>query len=480
MDNPDSKLKKKTVGSVLLAAVCILGAVYVFSGFHYGNTFYPQTEVNGIAVSGRTVDGANELLVKEVPAGDYTLEIVDRNGEKEYVRGTDIGFRRDFSPSLQSLKKQGFRYGWPFEAMGEHSYRAEPTNLYNAKKAEEVLNSLNCVSEAARATRNANRAGYEPMVKIVLGKEGYELRNEAEEIPDVDQLKDLILTAVTEGKERLELDRESYFIDFGMEEEIAEKEAEFETVQAMQEKKVIYEKDGETMELTPRQISLFLARNLDGTFKKDPEGNFVLNDAKVGSFVDDVAERFNTVGKPVTWKKIRGGTVEIEKSTFGFLVDKQAEMEELKKDLNGEEEIHRAPLGTGPNGIGNGEIGDTYVEVDISAQKLYYVSENRVRYSSDVVTGDMSRKGRSTPEVVCYVYYKQLHRTLIGPDYQTPVNYWMAVYNNVGLHDATWRGRFGGNIYKTGGSHGCVNLPLKSARELYGLLEVGTPVILYY
>ena len=51
--------------------------------------------------------------------------------------------------------------------------------------------------------------------------------------------------------------------------------------------------------------------------------------------------------------------------------------------------------------------------------------------------------------------------------------------SNIGLHDASWRSEFGGEIYKTNGSHGCVNLPKDKAYELYDLISVGTTVIVH-
>ena len=68
---------------------------------------------------------------------------------------------------------------------------------------------------------------------------------------------------------------------------------------------------------------------------------------------------------------------------------------------------------------------------------------------------------------------------LRGEDYATPVSYWMAVYGNIGIHDATWRRKFGGSIYKTGGSHGCINTPYANAKMIYENVSIGTPVIVY-
>ena len=56
----------------------------------------------------------------------------------------------------------------------------------------------------------------------------------------------------------------------------------------------------------------------------------------------------------------------------------------------------------------------------------------------------------------------------------------MPFNKNIGLHDAYWRSRFGGEEYKRNGSHGCVNLPPENAQKLYRYVEAGMPVICYY
>ena len=68
---------------------------------------------------------------------------------------------------------------------------------------------------------------------------------------------------------------------------------------------------------------------------------------------------------------------------------------------------------------------------------------------------------------------------LRGPGYASPVSYWMPFNGGVGLHDATWRGSFGGTIYKTNGSHGCVNIPLKAAKVVYENLTYTMPIIVW-
>ena len=70
--------------------------------------------------------------------------------------------------------------------------------------------------------------------------------------------------------------------------------------------------------------------------------------------------------------------------------------------------------------------------------------------------------------------------TLKGADYESPVTYWMPFNGGIGLHDATWRSRFGGSIYYYSGSHGCVNLPYSAAADIYSIVEAGMPVVCYW
>ena len=56
----------------------------------------------------------------------------------------------------------------------------------------------------------------------------------------------------------------------------------------------------------------------------------------------------------------------------------------------------------------------------------------------------------------------------------------MPVSGGIGIHDASWRDEYGGDIYIRNGSHGCINTPLEIVEKMYEVMEVGTPCILYY
>jgi len=119
--------------------------------------------------------------------------------------------------------------------------------------------------------------------------------------------------------------------------------------------------------------------------------------------------------------------------------------------------------------------GGNYIDINISTQTLTLFQNGIATYAVPVVTGNV-RAGHNTPEGLFSVQYKQLDRTLKGEDYESFVHYWMRIVNNVGIHDASWRSNFGGNIYMTNGSHGCINVPPSLMPPLYEVVPVGYPV----
>ena len=145
---------------------------------------------------------------------------------------------------------------------------------------------------------------------------------------------------------------------------------------------------------------------------------------------------------------------------------------------NGESMTKEPAYAQTANSRGGNDYGDTYVEVNLTAQHLFYYKNGALVVESDFVSGNES-KGWSTPAGAFGLYYKQRDKTLRGEDYATPVSFWMPFNGGVGFHDATWRSRFGGSDYIRNGSHGCVNLPYNVAKTLYENIEAGCAVLVY-
>ena len=115
---------------------------------------------------------------------------------------------------------------------------------------------------------------------------------------------------------------------------------------------------------------------------------------------------------------------------------------------------------------------------------MYYYQNGSDIFESDFVSGNMSYADRQTHAGIFTLYYKKSPDVLTGlnsngSSYESKVTYWMPFNGHQGLHDATWRDSFGGSIYKSNGSHGCVNLPYSTAAIIYKYVDAGFPVVIY-
>lgn len=192
------------------------------------------------------------------------------------------------------------------------------------------------------------------------------------------------------------------------------------------------------------------------------------------TFLDSLEDDYDTAGQSWEFTKKSGKVITVTNVTFGSHVWRDKETAFIKDCISSRNSVKDRV----PEFYGQDKVGSTYVEVDISNQHLYHFVNGKLCCDSSVVTG--TRGVHDTPKGVFYISERIPGKTLRGPGYATYVNRWMRLTNSgVGLHDAYWRGSFGGSIYTYSGSHGCINLPKSFAYKLYDEVSVKTPVIIY-
>ena len=176
--------------------------------------------------------------------------------------------------------------------------------------------------------------------------------------------------------------------------------------------------------------------------------------------------------------------VDVQPGTLGWSIDSEAEAEKIVADLNKGGTIKREPtvVGTGYADKEN-DIGPSYVEVDIAHQMMFIYKDGKKVLETPVVTG---RPGTTTIPGAYAAWNKESPSTLKGynphtqVEYKQPVDYWIPFDDTgQGIHDANWQASFGGEAYLSNGSLGCINTPPGTMAEVYQLVEVGMPVIIF-
>ena len=119
----------------------------------------------------------------------------------------------------------------------------------------------------------------------------------------------------------------------------------------------------------------------------------------------------------------------------------------------------------------------TYIEISIAQQHMWFYENGKLLLDTDVVTGN--KDSADTPTGTYSIESRAQDTTLTGDGYSSFVSYWMGFYGGYGIHDASWRSSFGGDIYEGNGSHGCVNTPYDNVKIIYEHTDYGTPVYVY-
>ena len=201
---------------------------------------------------------------------------------------------------------------------------------------------------------------------------------------------------------------------------------------------------------------------------------------RIASYVDSLAEKYDTYGIDREFHTTSGKTVTVPGGNYGWKMDRAATTEALTAFLEAGNSGEAEPVWTQEAAQhGEDDIGSSYAEVDLDEQKVYlYIDGERI-VETDCVSGKAINSDRFTPDGTFRLLYRKSPAVLRGADYESPVTYWMPFNRGIGFHDATWRSRFGGEIYLTAGSHGCINLPLAAAKELYANVYSGLPVVVF-
>jgi len=124
----------------------------------------------------------------------------------------------------------------------------------------------------------------------------------------------------------------------------------------------------------------------------------------------------------------------------------------------------------------------TYVDLNITNQHLMFIKNGELIVETDVISGSLWH-GWGTPigtfRLLGKTYNTTLTSTYFG--YSVHVDYWMPfTAQGHGMHDSYWNSTYGGTLYKTAGSHGCVNMPHWAAEKMFYNIAVGTEIRIHW
>lgn len=452
--------QSEVTGNIVILAVSI-ALIYSLISIYFCTHFFFNTEINGVNVSLKAHGTADQVIRDYTKS--YELQLAERNSETEEIAGQDIGLQYNEKIGISEIYRMQSSFHWIGSLFEGQKYYINDLFAYDKDLLKNKIEHLNCFNGTVTEPQNVNfkysNGSYEAIKEI----DGNVIMK--------DELNEAIKASVEKGETSLDLEEKHCYKD------------------------PKYTLGSYKTQMTKNLLNRYVSANITYTFGSkseildgdtinrwldvDDDLDAAINKTEVMKYVNELSRKYDTVGTARDFKTSTGKTIAVKGGLYGWKINRDAEAEALFENITLGEVMKKEPIYSQKAIFrGENEIGDTYVEINLTKQHVWFYMDGKLIVDGPVVTGNPNR-GWSTVTGIYMLNYKQQGATLSGPGYETDVTYWMPFYGNIGIHDASWRYSFGGEIYKRNGTHGCINAPFYLAKTIFEKIEEGTPIICY-
>lgn len=468
------KKKKKILLGAAGGLVVLMAGAYTANAIHFGRHFYSGTTINGIDSTELTASEVKEKLADK--AKEYTLTLVTMEGNREVISADQIGLVFLDDQEVDQLLEAQQSWLWILEAYTDKEHDLKVSVDFDQAALEAAVDGLSFMQEG----------NYTPPqdASITETDTGYTIVPEVEgNQPDRDKVMEAVKQAVSEGTAQVDLAEADCYRKPAVRQDDEALNARVAALNQLVSAEL-------TMDFGSGRTETVNSALLKTWVTTDESGADVIDQGKISEYVHSLAEKYNTKGGTRTFRKTGGGTVKVSGGDYGWLMDEAATTQNLSAAIAaGTRGAFEVTYTNSAKSREANDIGDSYVEISIDRQTMWCYVDGQLLVETPVVTGDV-HNGTETPKgSVWKVKGKTTDYTMTGakdpktgkPSYTAHVNYWIPYSEDltIGLHDLTSRSAFGGDIYLTNGSHGCVNTPIDAVKQIYDVVAYGFPVVVY-
>lgn len=456
------KVKRILIG-VFIFSIFLLA--YFSSVYYFSNHYFYRTRINGEDCGFLTDSEVKSRINEKISL--YELEIIGKDGVIDTISAEDIGLTFVYDEAIQEVRKQENPFFWITAFFTGYDFELDNLAEFDEDLFNEAVENL-VFYEPANITKAKDayigdydeKEGRFIIVAEVIGTE-----------PDDDKMREVLTEKIKSLDDAVYLEFENCYKEAEITSDDPELVKELDALNSYVGAEITYDWNGSEEIVDGKLISEWLV--WDGE-------NVYLDEEKVAEYVAEKSKEHDTYGKDREFTTTDGRVLTLKSGGYGWKTAREEETLALIEAIKSGQVAVREPIYSSTAAQkGKDDIGNSYVEIDLGAQHLYLYVDGVIVLETDLVSGNVS-KGWTTPPGVFGLTYKTKNAVLRGTNYETPVNYWMPFNGNIGMHDATWRASFGGDIYLTNGSHGCINLPLDAATQIYEYVSTGFPVVCYY
>ena len=471
--------KNKTLLIVLtclgIALAGTLGGIYIYKADYFSHHFYEGTRINGVDCSDMTVEEAEATIQKKI--NEYTLTIHERGGRTEALTAGQLRMEYLDDGKVHELMVQQDPWLWFVKLDGHKVFEVTAGFVYDVDGLSGLVDGLLCVTEYTAPADAYKAQEADGSWTIVPETEGSQVNR--------DQVYALIKEAIEGGKTEISLEDSGCYLKpavYSSDEGLNAEVGRLNQIHSLTRANI-------TLKLGTGGEPEALGRDvLSGWVLDDGAGNLSISREAAGNWVQELAGDSGIIGKKNFFRTTGGEILCLEKGdTTGWSLDVEKTADAVYQAVCEGYQGEIEPVYSRISSYTGEDVGGTYVEISIDQQKMWCYQNGVLVVETPVVTGNLSISGRATPKGgIWSVKWKAHPYHMKGPkqedgsyEYEVDVDYWMPFNGDVGIHDLASRQEFGGSIYVTNGSHGCINTPYEAAKQIYGIVGKGTPVVVY-
>ncbi len=456
-------MTKKKWLLIPLVLVLILVSFYCYQAIQFQNKFLDKTMIGNTDVSKLTKEEAKGKLNELVDAEVY--RVLNNGDVWKEIPKKELGMEYDIDKTLDNAMAHQNPWLWfmsYIKAPEKETLEAKGINKDSLNKIIVSVNKdLETFNKSLKKTTNASVEQKDGKFQIIPEVQGNSI--------DTKKFISATTSSIEKGEAEIEL---TEFIEkptiLATDDNLKK---ELENINKIADINASYSINGQEVKIPKEKMASWVV------FK---DGKLDLKQNEVKKYVEELGSTYNTSTNASKFKSTKRGDVSVPAGALSWTIATDTETEQLTEAiLKGEDFSGRIPAFQGSGTPSSELIGNTYIEVDLQNQHMWYYKDGKEALETAVITGKPSTP---TPAGVFYVWNKKRNEILRGEDYASPVDYWMPIdWTGVGIHDSPWQsgGAYGGNSFQTVGSHGCINTPPAVASKLFNMIEVGVPVIIF-
>ena len=448
----------------------VLSAFYLFGVGIFWGRFPLHTTVNGRNV---TLLSPSDVTVDMlVDTQNQMLTLHGKNGSFEQIKFADLGVYRASDLALSDIKLNPWK--WLSSVWNHYEYRFPSDLFYDRKNIAGVVKNLQLVNgEHVKNPSDAYMYDDGSSFELIQMNDGTCI--------DTDKLFQVICEHLDNYDLDIDLEKEDCYVKSGEVNSDKDVKADVQDLNALQNEKITLKLDDVHTEVVPDSIMKMVSYEKDGTV--------MVRSSILSAYVDALASKYNTRGMARAFRTSKDQLLTLIPQTndtfLGYELNKSDLLQALVNSISSGKSVS---ISVPWNSLGgallnkDSDIGDTYIEVSIDDQHMWFYKDGNLVADTDVVTG-LDTDERRTPTGLFYVMSLNTNYTMYYSDGSAMCNYFIKVTaDGVGIHD-TIRSSYGGDIYKTYGSHGCINTPYDVEKTIFTTIADSNnhniPVVIY-